>query len=132
MAIYQPSFCIPHNESIDATNQDDMTFSWKLNGNNPLVAYNIRIFDNDTNELVYELVSTQVEREIEEKIDEINGWIEWQEQKQLKVNESREEYESSNIIVNFQNELRKIINKHRNNFKNMESLVVQEIGRAHV
>ena len=82
MAIYQPSFCIPHNESIDATNQDDMTFSWKLNGNNPLVAYNIRIFDNDTNELVYELVSTQVEREIEEKIDEINGWIEWQEQKQ--------------------------------------------------
>ena len=125
MAIYQPSFCIPHNESIDATNQDDMTFSWKLNGNNPLVAYNIRIFDNDTNELVYELVSTQAEREIEEKIDEINGWIEWQEQKQLKVNESREEYESSNIIVNFQNELRKIINKHRNNFKNMESLVVQ-------
>ena len=62
MAIYQPSFCIPRNQAIDATNQDDMTFSFKLNGNNPLVAYNIQIFDNDTNERVYQLVSTENRR----------------------------------------------------------------------
>ena len=54
MALYQPSFCIPKNQAIDASDENDMPFSFKLNGNNPLVAYNIQIFDNDTNNLVYE------------------------------------------------------------------------------
>lgn len=31
MALYQPSFCVPHNQSIDATYEDDMVFSFKLN-----------------------------------------------------------------------------------------------------
>ena len=86
MALYQPSFCIPKNQAIDATDENDMTFSFKLNGNNPLVAYNIQIFDNDTNNLVYELTSTENERAIQAKIEEVSNWLENQETKKEKVN----------------------------------------------
>lgn len=125
MAIYQPSFCIPRNQSIDATNQDDMTFSFKLNGNNPLVAYNIQIFDNDTNERVYQLVSTENEEKIEEKIKEICNWINWQEQKQVRVKEAKEDFEKTTIKTDFRDALRKTINKHRPSLAKMESLVTK-------
>ena len=36
MALYQPSFCIPKNQAIDASDENAMTFSFKLNGNNTL------------------------------------------------------------------------------------------------
>ena len=100
MALYQPSFCIPKNQAIDVTNQDDMTFSFKLNGNNPLVAYNIQIFDNDTNNLVYELVSTENERAIQANIQEISNWLSVQDTKQDKVDESETAYKTSEIKTN--------------------------------
>ena len=106
MALYQPSFCVPHNQAIDATDQKDMTFSFKLNGNNPLVAYNIQIFDNDTNELIYELVSTENERAIQSKINEISSWISVQDEKLKKIDSSEEEYNSSNMKTNFRKKLK--------------------------
>ena len=103
MALYQPSFMVPKNQAIDATDEEDMTFSFKLNGNNPLVAYNIQIYDNDTNKLVYELVSTANERKIQAKIQEISNWIANQEAKQEKIDEAQTEYESSKIRTDFRN-----------------------------
>ncbi len=119
MALYQPSFCIPRNEAIDATNQDDMTFSFKLNGNNPLVAYNIQIFDNDTNELVYELVSTENERAIEKNINEIRSWLSVQEKKQEKVTQSEEEYKASTIRTAFRDSLRKFVSQNSSKLLDM-------------
>lgn len=121
MALYQPSFCIPHNQSIDATDEDDMTFSFKLNGNNPLVAYNIQIFDNDTNTLVYELVSTVNERAIQAKIDEISSWISVQEAKIEKIDESENEYKSSEIKTNFRKKLKNAVASDKSKLSTMES-----------
>lgn len=123
MALYQPSFCIPKNQAIDATDENDMTFSFKLNGNNPLVAYNIQIFDNDTNNLVYELTSTENERAIQAKIEEVSNWLENQETKQEKVNTSEDEYNSSEIKTNFRNELKEAIANEKKKLLTMETIL---------
>ena len=123
MALYQPSFCIPKNQAIDATDENDMTFSFKLNGNNPLVAYNIQIFDNDTNNLVYELISTENERAIQAKIEEVSNWLENQETKQEKVNTSEDEYNSSEIKTNFRNKLKEAIANEKKKLLSMETIL---------
>lgn len=123
MALYQPSFCIPKNQAIDATDENDMTFSFKLNGNNPLVAYNIQIFDNDTNNLVYELTSTENERAIQAKIEEVSNWLENQETKQEKVNTSEDEYNSSEIKTNFRNKLKEAIANEKKKLLSMETIL---------
>ena len=123
MALYQPSFCIPKNQAIDASDENDMTFSFKLNGNNPLVAYNIQIFDNDTNNLVYELTSTENERAIQAKIEEVSNWLENQETKQEKVNTSEDEYNSSEIKTNFRNELKEAIANEKKKLLTMETIL---------
>ena len=121
MALYQPSFCIPKNQAIDATDENDMTFSFKLNGNNPLVAYNIQIFDNDTNNLVYELTSTKNERAIQAKIEEISNWIKNQENKQERIDNSKNEYNSSEIKTNFRNKLKEAIANEKKKLLTMEA-----------
>lgn len=113
MALYQPSFCVPRNQSIDATDEQNMTFSFKLNGNNPLVAYNIQIFDNDTNELVYELVSTENERKIQAKIAEIAGWINYQHAKEELLSENQEEFNNSNLKNAFKIYLRNKVSSEK-------------------
>lgn len=123
MALYQPSFCIPKNQAIDASDENDMTFSFKLNGNNPLVAYNIQIFDNDTNNLVYELTSTENERAIQAKIEEVSNWLEYQETKQEKVNTSEDEYNSSEIKTNFRNKLKEAIANEKKKLLSMETIL---------
>ncbi|MGM9544015.1 MAG: SH3 domain-containing protein [Romboutsia timonensis] len=123
MALYQPSFCIPKNQAIDATDENDMTFSFKLNGNNPLVAYNIQIFDNDTNNLVYELTSTENERAIQAKIEEVSNWLENQETKQERVNTSEDEYNSSEIKTNFRNKLKEAIANEKKKLLTMETIL---------
>ena len=123
MALYQPSFCIPKNQAIDATDENDMTFSFKLNGNNPLVAYNIQIFDNDTNNLVYELTSTENERAIQAKIEEVSNWLENQETKQERVNTSEDEYNSSEIKTNFRNKLKEAIANEKKKLLSMETIL---------
>lgn len=123
MALYQPSFCIPKNQAIDASDENDMTFSFKLNGNNPLVAYNIQIFDNDTNNLVYELTSTENERAIQAKIEEVSNWLENQETKQEKVNTSEDEYNSSEIKTNFRNKLKEAIANEKKKLLSMETIL---------
>lgn len=123
MALYQPSFCIPKNQAIDATDENDMTFSFKLNGNNPLVAYNIQIFDNDTNNLVYELTSTENERAIQAKIEEVSNWLENQETKQERLNTSEEEYKSSEIKTNFRNKLKEAIANEKKKLLTMETIL---------
>ena len=121
MALYQPSFCIPKNQAIDASDENDMTFSFKLNGNNPLVAYNIQIFDNDTNNLVYELTSTENERAIQAKIEEVSNWLENQETKQERVDTSEDEYNSSEIKTNFRNKLKEAIANEKKKLLTMEA-----------
>ena len=123
MALYQPSFCIPKNQAIDATDENDMTFSFKLNGNNPLVAYNIQIFDNDTNNLVYELTSTENERAIQAKIEKVSNWLENQETKQERLNTSEEEYKSSEIKTNFRNKLKEAIANEKKKLLTMETIL---------
>lgn len=123
MALYQPSFCIPKNQAIDASDENDMTFSFKLNGNNPLVAYNIQIFDNDTNNLVYELTSTENERAIQAKIEEISNWLENQETKQERVDTSEDEYNSSEIKTNFRNKLKEAIANEKKKLLTMETIL---------
>ena len=123
MALYQPSFCIPKNQAIDATDENDMTFSFKLNGNNPLVAYNIQIFDNDTNNLVYELTSTENERAIQAKIEEISNWIKNQENKQERIDNSKNEYNSSEIKTNFRNKLKESIANEKKKLLTMETIL---------
>ena len=92
MALYQPSFMVPHNEAIDVTDEDDMKFRWQLNGNNLLCAYNIQIYDIDTNKLVYELVSTENQRIIQENINRLSGILENQKNKMSTLEEYKEEY----------------------------------------
>lgn len=98
-----------------------MTFSFKLNGNNPLVAYNIQIFDNDTNNLVYELTSTKNERAIQAKIEEISNWIKNQENKQERIDNSKNEYNSSEIKTNFRNKLKEAIANEKKKLLTMEA-----------
>ena len=105
MALYQPSFMVPHNEAIDVTNSEDMTFKWQLNGNNLLCAYNIQIFDIDTNKLVYELVSTENQRAIQANINRLSGYITNQENKLTKLNEYRTEYDESTLRSEFRYDL---------------------------
>lgn len=105
MALYQPSFMVPHNEAIDVTNSEDMTFKWQLNGNNLLCAYNIQIFDIDTNELVYELVSTENQRAIQANINRLSGYITNQENKLTKLEEYKTEYGKSTLRSEFRYDL---------------------------
>ena len=105
MALYQPSFMVPHNEAIDVTNSEDMTFKWQLNGNNLLCAYNIQIFDIDTNELVYELVSTENQRAIQANINRLSGYITNQENKLTKLEEYKMEYGESTLRSEFRYDL---------------------------
>ena len=105
MALYQPSFMVPHNEAIDVTNSEDMTFKWQLNGNNLLCAYNIQIFDVDTNELVYELISTENQRVIQANINRLSGYITNQENKISKVQEYKNEYDKSTLRSEFKYDL---------------------------
>lgn len=123
MALYQPSFCVPHNQAIDATDENDMKFSFKLNGNNPLVAYNIQIFNNDTNELVYELVSTENERVIQARIQELSGWLQLQDTKAARADEAEEEYESSEIKSEFRNALRTAVQRDKSKLSDMEEIL---------
>ena len=105
MALYQPSFMVPHNEAIDVTNSEDMTFKWQLNGNNLLCAYNIQIFDVDTNELVYELVSTENQRAIQANINRLSGYITNQNNKITKLEEYETEYSESTLRSEFRYDL---------------------------
>ena len=105
MALYQPSFMVPHNEAIDVTNSEDMTFKWQLNGNNLLCAYNIQIFDIDTNKLVYELVSTENQRAIQANINRLSGYITNQENKLTKLEEYKTEYGESTLRSEFRYDL---------------------------
>ena len=105
MALYQPSFMVPHNEAIDVTNSEDMTFKWQLNGNNLLCAYNIQIFDVDTNELVYELVSTENQRAIQANINRLSGYITNQNNKITKLEEYETEYSESTLRSEFKYDL---------------------------
>ena len=105
MALYQPSFMVPHNEAIDVTNSEDMTFKWQLNGNNLLCAYNIQIFDIDTNELVYELVSTENQRAIQANINRLSGYITNQENKLTKLEEYKTGYGESTLRSEFRYDL---------------------------
>lgn len=56
MAIYQPSNIIPSNfagvglGTVDAT--DKVSISWQVNGNSPMTAFQIQIYNNATNVLV--------------------------------------------------------------------------------
>jgi hypothetical protein len=96
---------VPHNEAIDVTNSEDMTFKWQLNGNNLLCAYNIQIFDIDTNELVYELVSTENQRAIQANINRLSGYITNQENKLTKLEEYKTEYGESTLRSEFRYDL---------------------------
>ena len=105
MALYQPSFMVPHNEAIDVTNSEDMTFKWQLNGNNLLCAYNIQIYNIDTNELVYELVSTENQRAIQSNINRLSGYITNQNNKISKLEKYETEYNQSDLRTNFKYDL---------------------------
>lgn len=105
LALYQPSFPVPHNQAIDVTNSDDMKFKWTLNGNNLLCAYNIQIFDVDTNELVYELVSTENQRAIQENINRLSGYITNQYNKIEKLRDYETEYGESTLRSQFRYDL---------------------------
>lgn len=105
MSLYQPSFMVPHNEAIDATNIDDMKFKWQLNGNNLLCAYNIQIFDVDSNQRVYQLISTEYQDVIQENINRLSGYIDNQNQKIEKLDSSQEEYGNSTLKSQFRIDL---------------------------
>ena len=126
MALYQPSFCTPHNEAIDVTNSEDMVFKWQLNGNNLLCAYNIQIFDIDSNDLVYELVSTENQRAIQANINRLAGYITNQENKIIKLGEYKEEYNSSRLKSQFKYDLEddrtSLLNKYDKMAKTLSDL----------
>lgn len=105
MSLYQPSFLYPHNEAIDVTNKDDMKFSWRLNGNNLLCAYNIKVFDADTNQKVFELVDTSNQEKIEDTINMYNGYLTNQNTKMELLDTYQEEYESSSLKAEFKSRL---------------------------
>lgn len=105
LSLYQPSFCIPHNEAIDATDANDMKFKWQLNGANLLCAYNIQIFDIDTNNLVYELVSTENQRKIQANINRLTGYVNNQNAKIEVVEGYKIEYATSTLKSEFKLDL---------------------------
>lgn len=109
MALYQPSFMVPHNQAIDVTDESDMTFSFKLNGNNPLVAYNIQIFDNDNNSLVYELIDSTNIREMKEKLNTYCNYIENQTEKRGVLSDAIEAYRTSELLQNFKTGINNIM-----------------------
>lgn len=126
MALYQPSFMVPHNEAIDVTDVNDMTFKWQLNGNNLLCAYNIQIFNNETNDLVYELVSTENQRAIQANINRLSGYITNQQNK-AELNETYQtEYEESTLQSQFRYDLQddrtSILSKYDNMAKTLANL----------
>lgn len=110
MALYQPSFMVPHNEAIDVTDEDDMKFRWQLNGNNLLCAYNIQIYDIDTNKLVYELVSTENQRIIEENINRLSGYLTNQNNKIVTLAGYETEYKKSTLKATFKTSLESAYN----------------------
>ena len=56
MAIFQPSNVIPSSfagiggQTVDAN--DNMSVSWQVNGNSPMTAFKLQIYNNKTNENV--------------------------------------------------------------------------------
>ena len=123
MALYQPSFMVPRNQAIDATNQEDMTFTFQLNGNNLLCAYNIQIFDNDSNNLVYELVSTENQRAIQERINELTGYISNQDAKMDKIEENEQSYSIAELKTKFRDTLKKDIVTLENKLNEMQKII---------
>lgn len=123
MALYQPSFQIPHNQAIDATNIDDMRFKWQLNGNNLLCAYNIQIFDVDSNELVYELISTDNQRVIKENINRLSGYIDNQNKKIETLETSQEEYGNSTLKSQFRADLESDRTSLDKKYETMQSIL---------
>ena len=109
MALYQPSFMVPHNQTIDVTNEQDMIFSFKLNGNHPLVAYNIQIFDNNDNSLVYELIDSTNIREMREQLNTYCNYIENQTEKRDTLSEAIEAYNTSELLQNFKSGINNIM-----------------------
>lgn len=103
--LYQPSFAYPHNQSIDCTDEDDMKFSWQLNGNNLLCGYNIQIYDLDTNNLVWELVSTQEQRDIIARIEELAGYVELQRLKIARLDENEALFNDADYKTEFKNQI---------------------------
>ena len=131
MALYQPSFMVPHNQTIDVTNKEDMQFKWQLNGNNLLCAYNIQIFDVDTNSLVYEIVSTENQRAIQENINLLTGYATNQENKILSLETYQTEYSSSTLKSQFKIDLDKDRTECFENYDEMAAIVAElkEEGR---
>ena len=125
MALYQPSFMVPHNQTIDVTNKEDMQFKWQLNGNNLLCAYNIQIFDVDSNKLVYEIVSTANQRAIQENINLLTGYATNQENKILSLETYQTEYSSSTLKSQFKIDLDKDRTKCFEDYDEMAAIVVE-------
>lgn len=70
-----------------------------------LCAYNIQIYDIDENELVYELVSTENQRAIQNNINLLTGYVKNQENKITTLRTYREEYNSSTLKSEFKLDL---------------------------
>ena len=70
-----------------------------------LCAYNIQIYDIDTNDLVYELVSTENQRAIQKNINLLTGYVANQENKITTLRTYREEYNSSTLKSEFKLDL---------------------------
>ena len=70
-----------------------------------LCAYNIQIYDIDENELVYELVSTENQRAIQNNINLLTGYVKNQEKKITTLRTYREEYNSSTLKSEFKLDL---------------------------
>ena len=88
-----------------------------------MVAYNIQIFDNNTNKLVYETVSTESQRKIKEQISEISSWLSVQDEKLDKINEAKTQYNSSQLKVTFKNTLTKNVATNRTKIADMEKIL---------
>ena len=76
-----------------------------------LCAYNIQIFDVDTNDLVYELISTENQRAIQKNINLLTGYITNQENKINLLDTYKEEYNSSTLRTAFRTKLEKNYNE---------------------
>lgn len=70
-----------------------------------LCAYNIQIYDIDTNDLVYELVSTENQRAIQKNINLLTGYVANQENKITTLRSYKEEYNSSTLKSEFKLDL---------------------------
>lgn len=101
MSLYQPSFAYPHNQSIDCTDEDDMKFSWQLNGNNLLCGYNIQIYDLNSNELIWELISTEEQRDIESQIEKWASYINNQDLKLQTIDDNEIAFKEADFKKNF-------------------------------